>query len=29
VVFVGSTPMLVRGRTNFVKLQVIGRRSGR
>ncbi len=29
VVFVGSTPLLVRGRTNFVKLQVIGRRSGR
>jgi pyruvate kinase len=28
VVFVGSTPLLVRGRTNFVKLQTIGRRQG-
>jgi pyruvate kinase len=27
VVFVGSTPLLVRGRTNFVKLQTLGRRS--
>jgi len=28
VVFIGSTPLLVRGRTNFVKLQTIGRRAG-
>ena len=28
VVFIGSTPLLVRGRTNFVKLQTIGRRVG-